>query len=180
MKRKIRCICIDGMEKTGRSSIIRQVRKHLKNKNKDLHDIKGATYYNLEKQEAVLQDNRESIVLKENGIMSILHDNFKQFKNIKVLMEELEPLLNKEKNINHQYGAVNFFLLPENIETAKAMFGSEEIPSYYNDLIVFYKGINQTSITQGLDVKLIPFNQNDKIFDVRDKVLEIIEQKYQI
>lgn len=168
------------MEKTGRSSVIRQIRKHLKNKNKDLHEINGVNHCNLEKQEAVLQDNKESIVLKENGIMSILHDNFKQFKNIKVLMEELESLLNKEKNINHQYGAVNFFLLPENIETAKAMFGSEEIPSYYNDLIVFYKGINQTSITQGLDIKIIPFNQNDRIFDVRDKIIEIIEQKYQI
>lgn len=168
------------MEKTGKTSVTNQIRKHLKNKNKDLHELSGVTPCILEKQQAILQDNIDSILLKQNGIMSVLHDGFKEFKSVKTLMQDLELLLTKERHINHQYGVVNFFLLPKDIATAKAMFGSEEIPSYYNDLIVFYKGINQTSITQGLDVKLIPFNQNDRIFDVRDKVLDVINKEYEI
>lgn len=168
------------MEKTGKSSVLREMRKFLKNKNKDFYEFNGSDIITLAKQKAVLEDNVNGFVLKENGIMSIFHENFKKFKNIKDLMIELNPLITQEKNINHEYGEVNFFLLPENMETVNLMFSSEEIPSYYNDLMKFYKGISQTSITQGLDIRIIPFNEDDRIFDVRDKILEIIQNEYEI
>jgi hypothetical protein len=180
MGRKIRCISIDGMERTGKTSVIREMRKFLKNKDKDFHEINGSNLDILSKQKTFLDDNENGIVLKENGVMSVFHENFKNYRNIKDLLVELGSLITEEKNINHQYGVVNFFLLPEDMDTARLMFGSEEIPSYYNDLVKFYKGINQTSITQGLDIRLIPFNENDRIFDVRDKILEILKTDYEI
>ena len=79
-----------------------------------------------------------------------------------------------------EYGVVNFFLVPENMEIAQMMFGSEEIPYYYNDLIKFYKSINQTSLAQGIDIRLILFNEGDRIFDVRDKILKILKNEYEI
>jgi hypothetical protein len=62
------------------------------------------------------------------------------------------------------------------METAQMMFGSDEIPYYYSDLVKFYKSINQTSLAQGVDIRLIPFSEDDRIFDVRDKILEILEK----
>jgi uridine kinase len=54
MKRKIRCICIDGMEKTGKTSVTREMRKFFKEKDKDLHEINGNEYDKLQLQRPYL------------------------------------------------------------------------------------------------------------------------------
>lgn len=179
MKRKIRCICIDGMERTGKSSIVREMRKFLKNKEKDLHEINGEDILSLDKQDTLLKDNNNSVVLKENGLLSTFHNDLKEFRGIQYISQEYSELIRREACSNHEFGVVHFFLIPENKETATRMFG-EELPAWYLDLMKFYKAINQTSLVQGLDVRLIAFNEDDRIFDVRDKILEILEKEYQI
>lgn len=170
MKRKNKYIYIDGMEKTGTTSVLKQVYKSLKEQGKFL----------LQSENIDKLSNEKYTLLKEHGIMSTFHNDLKKLKGVKDLMVQLDSIITKERQKNHTYGVVNFFIIPENIEIAKKMFGFEKIPSYYNDLINFYKGINQTSIAEGLDIRIIPFNEHDKIFDVRDKVLKILEKEYEI
>lgn len=180
MKKKIRCICIDGMEKTGKTSVTRQVRKFLKEKEKDLHEINGSEHDKMQLQQVMLNDNTNSFILKENGLMSIYHGELKHLHGVDYIQKKYNEFIRVEKDFNHSYGVVNFFLVPENMETTQMMFGSEEIPYYYSDLIKFYKSINQTSLSQDLDIKLILFNEDDRIFDVRDKILKILKNEYEI
>jgi hypothetical protein len=180
MKRKIRCICIDGMEKTGKTSVTREMRKFFKEKEKDLHEINGNEYDKLQLQQAILDDNTNSFVLKENGLLSVYHNELKYLHGVDYIERHHHEFIRVEKDFNHLYGVVNFFLVPEDMETAQMMFGSDEIPYYYSDLVKFYKSINQTSLAQGVDIRLIPFSEDDRIFDVRDKILEILENEYEI
>lgn len=180
MKKKIKCISIDGMEKTGKTSVTREMRKFLKEKDKDLYEINGNEYDKLQLQESILDDNVNSLILKQNGLLSIYYNDLKCLHGIEYIQKKCHEIIRIEQNHNHLYGVVNFFLIPENTQTIQLMFGSEEIPYYYNDLVKFYKGINQTSLAQGVDIRLIPFNEDDRIFDVRDKILEILKNHYEI
>ena len=168
------------MENTGKSSISREMRKFFKNKNRDLHDINGTNISKLDLQESILQDNPESLILKENSLMSVFYKDLKEFLGIAYLTENYREEIRREVLLNHQYGAVHFFLIPEDLITVSHRYNPKEPPSYYSNLLDFYNSINQTSLTQGLDVRLIPFNEYDKIFDVRDKILKILENEYQI
>jgi hypothetical protein len=182
VKNKIRYICIDGMEKTGKSSVFRQIYKSLKDKNKDLRKINGLNRDDIDKQSNILNDNTESIILKENSLMQMCYEKLTQRMPVSIIMLENSKEFREEHLINHQHGSVHFFLLPQDKPTADYIFNriNEDIPEYYYDLRNFIENINSTFLTQGLNVELILFDQNDKIFDIRDKILKIIEEKYQI
>jgi thymidylate kinase len=179
MKQKIKSICIDGMEKTGKTSVIRELRKFYKNENVDLCEMNGTNTSSLEQQEAILQSDG-TLVLKENGLLSVFYKELKEFKSIEYLTEMYQDWITKEMHINHKYGAVNFFIIPENEKVIERMFSSEEVPNYYNDLIGFYKKINDTILSAGLNIELVFINEYDRIYDVKDKVLKILREKYSL
>jgi hypothetical protein len=181
MKRKIRNIYIDGMEKSGKTSIIMEMRKHLGNKNKAFCEFNGINLENIQKQERYLSEPGvdEIVVLKQNSLMNVFYKDLVAFKSVVDMKEQHAELIRREVSINQQYGAVHFFIIPEDIETAKIRFNGE-IPSYYVDLWNFYKNIDSISLTQGLNIELIFFDEFDRIYDVRDKILDIIDQKYEI
>lgn len=182
MKRKIRCIYIDGIEKSGKTSVTREIRKFLKNKNKDLHEIKGISLEKLNQQKTILEDDDKSFVLKERSLLQLFHDQIKE-NNLGVaqLEAEFENMIRLERDINHKNGSVHFFLIPEDeISLTRIYDDIEEKPKYIDGIIAFYKNINLYSISQGLDIRLIPFNEFDRIYDIRDKILKILEQNYEI
>ena len=152
MKRKIERIYIDGMENSGGSSVASQTRQNLESK----------------------------CQLKENGILSVFYKELKQFHGVKYIHENYGELIRKEVADNNQNGVVHFFLMPEDAITARNLFEFFKVPDYYDSLMVFYKGINQTSLSQGLDIRLITFNEFDRIYDIRDKILKILEEEYEI
>lgn len=180
MARKIRCIHIDGIDKAGKTSVIREIRKYLKNKNLDLHEINGTDDNKLKLQNILLEDNVNSVVLKENSILSILQDDIKKGTGIVSLGDNYRELLRKEQDINHNYGSVHFFLMPENMISPSGRF--QKLPDFSGilDSYNFFKNINNYSISQGLDIKLIYFDENEKILDIKDRVLKIIETDYKI
>ena len=181
MKRKIRCIYIDGIERSGKTSVAREMRKFLKNKNKDLCDINGTDNLKLVQQNTILSDSENSFILKENSILSSFQKEVKKTNmGISLFEVENEELIRKERSINHKYGAVHFFLIPQDDESLTRIYDVEEVPLYVIDTIKLYRGINHYSMTQGLDIRLIPFNEFDKIYDIRDKILKIIKENYEI
>jgi hypothetical protein len=180
MKKKIRSISISGMERSGKTSIARELRMFFKSKNKDLHEINETNIESLVKQEILLKDNPDLLVLKENPILSVFYNDFRQDRGIASVEKAHYDLILKERNINQNYGSVEFFLIPEDLEVMQSRFGDEEVPSYAKNLITLYKGISQYTIAQGLDIRLIPYNEFDRIYDIRDKVLKILEEDYKI
>lgn len=182
MKRKIRSIYIDGIEKSGKTSVTREIRKFLKNKNKDLHEIKGVSLEKLNQQKSILEDDDKTFILKERSLLQLFYDEIKN-RNLGVaqLEFEFENMIRIERDINHNSGSVHFFLIPEDEISLTRIYDSvEEKPNYIDGVISFYKDINLYSISQGLDIRLIPFNEFDRIYDIRDKILKIIEKNYEI
>lgn len=179
MSKKIRCIYIDGLDKTGKTSVTREIRKYLKDKKIDLHEINGTDDNKLKLQGIFLEDNKNSFVLKENSTLSVLQDSIKKGLSLVSMADNCRELLRKEQDINHRYGSVHFFLLPENLSTAGRFEKTLEhtgILDSYN----FFKNINNYSVSQGLDIKLVILQEDDKIFDVRDKILSVLENQYLI
>lgn len=181
MSRKIRCIYIDGIDKAGKTSVTREVRKYLKNKNLDLHEINGTDDNKLKLQSVLLEDNSDSVILKENSVLSLFQNDIKKGLSIFSVSDNYRELLRKEQDINHKYGSVHFFLIPENIIVSSGG-RFKELPDMSGilDSYNFFKNINNYSVSQGLDVKLILFNEDDKIFDIRDQILSIMEKDYRI
>jgi len=179
MSKKIRCIYIDGLDKTGKTSVTREIRKYLKDKKIDLHEINGTDDNKLKLQGIFLEDNKNSFVLKENSTLSVLQDSIKKGLSLASMTDNYRELLRKEQDINHRYGSVHFFLLPENLSIAGRF---EKISEYTGilDSYNFFKNINNYSVSQGLDIKLVMLQEDDKIFDVRDKILSVLESQYLI
>lgn len=183
MKRKIKCVYIDGMEKSGKTSIIREMRKYFKNKNKDLHEISGTNFEKIKFQKKILEDNSDPIVLKKNSILSIFYNDLKEKRTFPNLInEQYSELLRQEKVINHDYGSVFFFLIPEKLETIKSRSEQYDLNDFSNlsEIYGFYKNINQYNIAQGLDIVLIYFSEDDKIYDIKDLIIKNLEQKYNV
>lgn len=180
MKRKIRCIYIDGMEKTGKTSVFREMRKYLKDRNKNLHEINGLNQEILKKQVVILNNDDKSFILKQNGLMELYYQHLSQTRSIQDILAEHSEIIRMEQLLGHEYGTVHFFLIPKDSYSADEVFNrnNEEAPNYYHDLRVFFEKINSTSLAQGLNIELIFFDEFDKIFDVRDKIFKILEQKY--
>lgn len=170
------------MEKTGKTSVMREMRKFLKNKNKDLHDINGVSSEQLDHQTAILKENPDSIILKENGLLQLYYEKLAQRQSVVQIEQEYSELSRKEQSIGHNYGTVHFFLIPSDRHAANDIFYmlEEEMPDYYHNLRDFFERINSTSLAHGLNIELIRFDEFDRVFDVRDKILEIIEKKYEI
>lgn len=184
MKKKIRCIYIDGIEKSGKTSITREMRRFLKENEKDLHEICKAESYaeNLEKQNKILSDNNNSFILKENSLMQVFYEHIKEYNSGPSSLEkEFYSLLRKEKEINHNFGAVHFFLIPEDDTSLNRIYQNlAERPFYIKTMVNFYKSINLYTMTQGLDIRLILFNEYDRIYDIKDKILKVLKKEYQI
>lgn len=180
MGRKIRCIHIDGIDKAGKTSVTREIRKYLKNKNVDLHEINGTDDNKLKLQSILLEDNINSVVLKENSVLSLFQDDLKKGISIISLGDNYRELLRKEREINHIYGSVHFFLMPENMRIPAERL--RELPDFPGilDSYNFFKNISNYSVSQGLDIKLVYFDENDRILDIKDKILRIIERDYKI
>jgi hypothetical protein len=181
VKRKIRCIYIDGIEKSGKTSVTREIRKFLKEKNKDLCEIYGIKHYqdHLNMQDKILNDNNNSFVLKEGSLMQVFYDYVKRDFGPSTLEKDFSSLVRKEKEINHNFGAAHFFLIPEDEFALDRVF-KEKKPHYIMNILNFYKNINLYTLTQGLDIRLIFFNEHDKIYDVRDKILKLLKNNYEI
>lgn len=179
MKRKIRCIYIDGIERSGKTSVVREIRRFFKENNRDLHEINGTTVDSLNKQRVLIEDNEKSVILKENSLLSVFYREFKEMSSLSVVEDKHKDLIRKEKNINHEYGAVHYFLVPETMESFGDRF-DEDIPKYIPTLTDLFKSISLYSIAQGLDIRLITFDKFDKIYDIRDKILESLEKNYEI
>jgi hypothetical protein len=181
MKRAIKCIYIDGMEKSGKTSVTREVRKYLKNKNKDLYEIPNTDLSNLNKQSCILKENVNCVILKQNSILSVLYDRLKSnVLNWPSNDSEFNELLRVEKEINHIYGSVLFFLVPENCGFMKNRFEEKEVPGYFKDLLPVFSSITSYSLVQGLTIEIITYNENDFIFDVVEKITKVIEEKYRL
>jgi hypothetical protein len=84
-----------------------------------------------------------------------------------------------ERVINHSYGAVHYFLIPEKVSVISERFDGN-VPSYLPRVVDFYKNINLYQIAQGLDIRLIFFDELDRIYDIRDKILKSLEDNFTI
>jgi hypothetical protein len=176
MSKKIRCINIDGIDKTGKTSVLREIRKYLKEKELDLHEINGTDENKLQLQDILLEDNVNSLILKENSILSLFNEHIKNGSGVMSLENCFRELLRKERDINQKHGSIYFFLIPDSMDVIYNRFleneSSENIRTSYD----FFKSINQYSISQGLDIRLVFFNENDKIYDIRDKIIDRIKE----
>lgn len=179
MSRKIRCIYIDGIDKSGKTSVTREIRKYLKDKKINLHELNGTDDNTLKLQNILLEENDTSVVLKQNSILSLFQNDIKKGSSIFSVTDNYRELLRKEQDINHKYGSIHFFLLPENLSFG-GRFKKTSDDSGVLDSCNFFKNINNYSISQGLDIRLITFEEDDKIFDIKDRILDILEKNYKI
>jgi len=180
MARKIRCVYIDGLDKSGKVSIFREIRKYLKENNFHLHEINGIDDNNLKSQSVLLEADRFSLILKQNSILSSLQEEIKKGSNILSITDNYRELLRKEQDINHRYGCVHFFLIPENTPASTEKF--KKLPNLPQilDCYNFFKNINNYSFSQGLDIQLISFQEGDNFFDIRDKIIQNLEKNYKL
>lgn len=178
MKRQIKNIHIDGMGKSGKTSIVREMRSFLKDQDKDLHEITNTDDKSLDLQLEILSSDPNAFILKENSVLNLFYKDIKNGDGIRQLSSRYEDMLRKERIINNQHGSVCFFLMPTP-ERSNEIY-PEGIPHYVTLLDRFFKDINQLSLTQGLDIRLVLFDELDKIYDVRDKILKILEDEYNL
>lgn len=142
------------MEKCGVTSAFRQMKKTMKEKG-----------------------NEQKITIKEKGVLQELYKWLKLGRASVLFEKENADLLNKERLLNNQHGSVNFFILPTDKEVAIDLVGNE-LPWYYTGFIEYFKGINQTNISQGMDIWIIPIEHEDRILDIQKKIFKILEENY--
>lgn len=176
MKKKIRCIYIDGMERSGKTSVLKEVRKYLKNENKDLHEIVGTDMSKLEQQTKILNEDTNTVVLKDGSVLGLFYNDVKESRGVNFIEKIHGKSIMQEKRINNQFGAVHFFLIPTK-ERSEEMYPGG-IPDYIRDLELFYKNVNSFGLMQGLDIVLISYDEDEKVYDVCGKLLNILEGSY--
>lgn len=177
---KIRCIYVDGIDKTGKTSVLKEMRKYLKEKEKDLYEINGIDDNKLQLQNVLLQDNTNSLILKENSVLSLFNSSIKNGVGVLSLEGSFSEFLRKERDINQKYGSVHFFLIPDDHKFLLNRLNDQSFNLNLQACCTFFKNINSYSVSQGLNIETVLFDENDKIYDIRDKILEILNRKYQI
>jgi len=175
MKGKVKAIYIEGMERTGKTSIVRELRKLLKTNEYDFHELEGNGIDLIKKQYVITEDDSNLLILRQNGIIKKFHEEIKDGKSIVSFMEQNMEEIRLEKSYNHDFGSIMFLLIPSDEEAAKRIYG-EEIPFNYLKLAKLYRDIGQTIFSQGLNIRPILIDKQDKIYDVRDKVLKVLEK----
>lgn len=155
---------------------MRELRTFLKNQNKDLHEINGTDILKLEQQQEILSSDDNSLILKENTLLGIFHDEIKKSHGVSYLDKTYHDSVGVEKSINQQFGAVHFFLKPSEGRNMEIYKG--EIPEYIKTLDVFFDCVNNHTFLQGFDIKVVEFDDLDMIYDVRNKILNILASHY--
>ena len=165
MKRKVKVICIDGIEKTGKSSVATQLWFKYLESHKNINLIKKSDELNLE---------NNNLIIRQKTFLSQLYEDLKNGSNLNDFQEKNNTLINQEKEINRIYGSVYFFIIPELQDFPKHIKKTNEIEY----LTKFFKGINQYSLVQGIDIKLIPLKNDERILDIVQKIEETINKEY--
>jgi len=179
MKRKIKNIYIDGLGNSGKTSVSREIKHYLSNKINNLHTLKGTTQDTLSEQMKKLSEG--AFILKENSVLSDFHTDLENNKSYKDMETEHFANINTEKDINNNSGAAHFFLIPTMEKTAKILhLACQTVPDNWLFIRKFYLNINQYTMTQGLDINLIEFEEWEQIYDVRDKIISILDEKYEL
>ena len=182
MSIKVKNICIDGIDKTKKSYIIKEMRKFLKEKrsDEDFYAIKGCEDKILTLQEVLLEESPNMLILKEDSVLSLMDLHLEEGCGILSLEASFEEILRKERDIAQKHGSVYFFLIPESpISVADRV----DATSIFLNLTIrcdFFKNIKSYTISHGLNIELVYFDEEDKIYDIRDKILKILEEKYKI
>lgn len=171
MKRAIRSISIDGLEKTGKTSVFRQLKSVLKDTHTNMVTFSDPNSIDEQLEKLASTD---SLILRENSVLSLCYDRFKTFEGVPHVEELYRDILDKERKINWKYGSVHFFLVPTTTSVISGRFDDGE-PYYLANLVNFFKNINQYSLAQGLDIRIITFDEYDFIFDIADKIIKELE-----
>lgn len=178
MKKKIRCINIDGIEGNIKTYVLRELSKYLKNKELDFFVLKNTSKESLCDQEGLLKNNDKHLILKENSLISLYRDEIIKGNGITYLKQNYEDLLVEEQKINHSYGCVYFLLISEDPSLYVKKDQEEHLSVGLKDCHHFLKNIKNYTVAQHLDIKIILYNENDKIFDIKDKIINILEKEY--
>lgn len=171
MKRKVKIVSIDGIEKTGKGSVATQLWfKYLEspsylNEKKDLDLIRKCDKSEL---------NTSNYTIRGKTFLSKLYNDLKKGSSLSDFEKNNEVLIKEERELNRVYGSVYFFIIPNLNDFPKHIKKTNEIEY----LIKFFKGINQYTIAQGVDIRLIPLNSDDRILDVTEKIQEILDKEY--
>lgn len=171
MKRKIKVVSIDGIEKTGKSSVATQLWfKYLESPNylkekKDLDLLRSSDTEDI---------NTSNYTIRGKTFLSKLYSELKKGSNLSDFEKNNEVLIKEEKELNRMYGSVYFFIIPELNDFPEHINKTNEIEY----LVKFFKGINQYTIAQGIDIRLIPLNSDDRILDVTEKIQEILDKEF--
>jgi hypothetical protein len=145
MKKQVK-VYIDGMEYTQSSMVCSQVRKHFKDLDSEI-EVVGKSF---------LTDLYQDLVKEGTSVF---------------VQNKYTPIIRNLREEKHENDILLFFLVPKDIGQ---MFFGEDIPFYYNDLCLFFRQINQSMVFYGLDIKIVEIEQEDKIYDIRDKILKQI------
>lgn len=178
MKKKIRCINIDGFEGHVKTYILREISKYLKNKDLEFFTLKNTSNELLFDQFNLLKDNTKHLILKENSLISLYRDEIIKGNGIAYLKQKYENILIEEQKINHSYGSVYILLLPEKPGLLKNEPYENHPSVEINDCHNFLKNIKNYTIAQSLDIRTVWYHEDDKIFDIKDKIINILEKEY--
>jgi len=176
MKKKIKYISVDGIEKSGNTSVFREMKRFFSDKPLNLQEKKGFSEEDIDYIESKIEKEKAFFV-RTNSILKAVYEESKELRNLNYICNKYSENIRKERSLNHSSGGVHFFLLPENTYSIGDRF-DQGVPHYAGDLIRFFREINNTSFAQGLDIRLISFDSEDKIYDIRDKIIKIIEEEY--
>lgn len=179
MKKKARCINIDGLEGFIKTYVFKEIRKYLKLKELDFFELKNTTQESLADQLALLEKNCNHLILKENSLISLYRDEIIKGTSLSVLKEKYENMLVQQQKIDHANGGVYFLLMPEQL--GQSFNGQKEKIddlTGVRDCYDFFKNIKNYTIVQGVDIRTIWYDENDKIFDIKDRIINILEKEY--
>lgn len=166
MKRKVKVVCIDGVEKTGKNSVATQLWFELVESDNGVVLSRNNEYLDY-----LHQENR---IIRCKTFLSKLYDEVKKGSNLSKFQEEQKVIIKEDGEINRKYGSVYFFILPDLNDWPEHIKKTNEIEY----LTKFFTGINQYTIAQGVDIRLIPVNSDERILDIKDKISEILEKEY--
>ena len=181
MKRKIRAIYIDGIRGTGKSSVLKELRKHFRsNTEKDLFEINGTSLDEVDKTRIILEDNQNGLVIKKGSVMTQIFEDLMANMSMNEVQEKYRDVCISESNINQRFGSVHILLIPkqprEFVQRAQERLSEDYIENIDRICFTMKNSLSSLNLTSYLTTEIIEFEQSDRIIDVTDKVMEVLSK----
>lgn len=196
MTKNLQIINIDGTEGSGKTTQILHLANHFKSKGLTvkvnyLEDSIESALECAKKTKDFLEENPEGLVINDGSIARMMViDLVRGASHLKTL-EKHRPILFEHERLDHSYGMANVLVIMDDLESCNDRLKKESVllanTSYktINQKIerLVTQGIrsfNNNTITQNLHFHTMEVDSEDSILEIRDSIVEYLEENFTI